>query len=63
MSGGSLVWVDRFYDAWLVVTSDREFGRWALEVWPAFSDDVLRALGPWVGAVLSPRRGPAGAAS
>ena len=31
-----------------VVLTDREFGPWALEAWPAFSDALLQAAGPGV---------------
>jgi hypothetical protein len=29
----------------LVVLTDRGFGAWALDAWPAFSDAVLSTLG------------------
>lgn len=39
---GTFVWVDPVADLALVVLTDREFGPWALESWPRFSDAVLR---------------------
>ena len=42
---GSFLWVDPAVDTALVVLTDREYGPWALDVWPALSDEVLRALG------------------
>ena len=38
---GTFLWVDPVADLALAVMTDREFGRWALEAWPAFSDAVL----------------------
>jgi CubicO group peptidase (beta-lactamase class C family) len=38
---GSFVWVDPEPELASVAITDREFGRWALEAWPAFSDAVL----------------------
>ncbi len=32
-------------DVGLVTLTDRDFGPWALEAWPAFSDSVLAAIG------------------
>jgi len=42
---GTFLWVDQAADAALVVLTDREFGPWALEAWPALSDAVLLAIG------------------
>lgn len=42
---GTFLWVDPAVDMALAVLTDQEFGPWAREVWPALSDDVLRALG------------------
>lgn len=42
---GTFLWVDPSADSALVVLTDREFGPWALDAWPALSDEVLRALG------------------
>lgn len=39
---GTFLWVDPVAGVAAVALSDREFGPWALEVWPAFSDAVLR---------------------
>jgi len=41
---GTFLWVDPVADAGLVVLTDRAYGPWALEVWPALSDEVLRVL-------------------
>ena len=38
---GTFLWIDPVADVGLVTLTDREFGPWALEAWPAFSDDVL----------------------
>jgi CubicO group peptidase (beta-lactamase class C family) len=39
---GTFIWVDPDADLALVVLTDRDFGEWALPLWPALSDDVLR---------------------
>ena len=38
---GTFAWIDPVVDLGLVVLTDREFGSWALDTWPAFSDSVL----------------------
>ena len=38
---GSFLWVDPEAGLSTVALTDREFGPWALEAWPAFSDTVL----------------------
>lgn len=38
---GTFIWVDAALDRALVCLTDREFGPWALEAWPAFSDLVI----------------------
>ena len=38
---GTFLWVDPVVDRALVCLTDREFGPWALEAWPRFSDRVL----------------------
>ena len=40
---GTFVWVDPDLDRALVCLTDREFGPWALEAWPALSDGVIAA--------------------
>ena len=40
---GTFLWVDPVADIALVCLTDREFGPWALESWPPFSDQVLAA--------------------
>jgi CubicO group peptidase (beta-lactamase class C family) len=42
---GTFVWVDPDAGLALAVLTDREFGPWALEGWPALSDAVLEAGG------------------
>ena len=42
---GRFLWVDPAVDLALVALTDREFGPWALEAWPPFSDSVLAAAG------------------
>jgi CubicO group peptidase (beta-lactamase class C family) len=39
---GSFLWVDPDAQIAAVVLTDRRFGPWALEAWPAFSDAVLQ---------------------
>lgn len=41
---GTFLWVDPVASAACVVLTDRDFGPWAAEVWPAFTDAVLAAL-------------------
>lgn len=43
---GSFLWVDPEARLGTVALTDREFGPWALEAWPAFSDAVLGRYGP-----------------
>lgn len=38
---GTFLWVDPVVEVALVGLTDREFGPWALEAWPALSDAVL----------------------
>jgi CubicO group peptidase (beta-lactamase class C family) len=38
---GTFLWVDPAIDRALVCLTDREYGPWALEAWPAFSDVVI----------------------
>jgi CubicO group peptidase (beta-lactamase class C family) len=40
---GTLIWADPRSKLALVVLTDRDFGDWALPVWPALSDSVLAA--------------------
>jgi CubicO group peptidase (beta-lactamase class C family) len=39
---GTLIWADPAAKLALVVLTDRDFGDWALPLWPALSDSVLR---------------------
>jgi CubicO group peptidase (beta-lactamase class C family) len=41
---GTFLWVDPGADVALAVLTDLDFGRWALEAWPALSDAVLTSL-------------------
>ena len=41
---GTFVWADPALDLALVCLTDREFGRWALDAWPSFSDAVVEAF-------------------
>jgi len=41
---GTFIWVDPERGAALACLTDREFGPWAAEAWPRFSDDVLGEL-------------------
>ena len=40
---GTFVWIDPDAGLALVALTDRTFGRWAIDAWPAFSDAVLGA--------------------
>ena len=40
---GTLIWADPHAELALVVLTDRDFGDWALSVWPALADAVLAA--------------------
>jgi CubicO group peptidase (beta-lactamase class C family) len=40
---GTFVWVDPAAELAVAVLTDRDFGPWALETWPAFSDGILAA--------------------
>ncbi|MBZ4322995.1 serine hydrolase domain-containing protein [Streptomyces huiliensis] len=42
---GTFLWVDPVAGAACVALTDRDFGAWAVEVWPALSDAVLAELG------------------
>jgi CubicO group peptidase (beta-lactamase class C family) len=41
-ASGTLFWVDPELDLALVLLTDLDFGDWAKEAWPAFSDAVVR---------------------
>jgi CubicO group peptidase (beta-lactamase class C family) len=41
---GTFLWVDPQAGAACVVLTDRDFGPWAIEAWPTFTDRVLAAL-------------------
>ncbi|MDT0377339.1 serine hydrolase domain-containing protein [Streptomyces sp. DSM 42041] len=41
---GTFLWVDPEAGAACVALTDRDFGPWAVEVWPVFTDAVLAAL-------------------
>lgn len=43
---GTFTWVDPAIGRALVVLSDREFDRWALDAWPPFSDAVIDSQHP-----------------
>lgn len=46
---GTMLWVDPVAGVALVCLTDRDFGRWAADAWPALSDAVLReAAGQFV---------------
>ena len=42
---GTFIWVDPAADLALVVLTDRDFGEWTHQLWPAVSDGVLREFG------------------
>ena len=39
---GTFVWIDPEWAVALVCLTDREFGPWALEAWPALSNEIIR---------------------
>lgn len=41
---GTFIWVDPALDRSLVCLTDREYGPWALDAWPRFSDGVIKVL-------------------
>jgi CubicO group peptidase (beta-lactamase class C family) len=41
---GTFLWVDPDAGAACVVLTDRDFGPWAIEAWPRFTDGILAAL-------------------
>ena len=41
---GTFLWMDPAIDHALVLLTDREFGTWAREAWPVFSDAVVEAI-------------------
>jgi CubicO group peptidase (beta-lactamase class C family) len=41
---GTCLWVDPVLDVALVCLTDREFGPWSLEAWPALSDALIERL-------------------
>ncbi len=41
---GTFLWMDPVLDRALVCLTDREYGPWALEAWPAFSDAIIAAI-------------------
>ncbi|MGV0835277.1 serine hydrolase domain-containing protein [Mycolicibacterium thermoresistibile] len=43
---GTFLWVDPMADLALVVLTDRNFGKWAYDLWPTLSDGVLREFAP-----------------
>jgi CubicO group peptidase (beta-lactamase class C family) len=43
---GTFLWADPAADLALVVLTDRDYGPWALEAWPAFSDAILAVAAP-----------------
>jgi CubicO group peptidase (beta-lactamase class C family) len=42
---GTFIWADPVPGIALVVLTDRDFGEWALPLWPQISDEVLREFG------------------
>ena len=42
-ASGTFLWVDPAIGRALVVLTDRDFGRWALDAWPVLSDAVIAA--------------------
>jgi CubicO group peptidase (beta-lactamase class C family) len=41
---GTFLWVDPAVDAACLALTDRNFGPWAVEAWPPYTDGVLAAL-------------------
>lgn len=44
-ASGTFLWVDPAAELGCAVLTDRAFGPWAVDAWPALSDDVLAAFG------------------
>jgi CubicO group peptidase (beta-lactamase class C family) len=42
---GTFLWVDPVADVACAMLAEREFDEWGLSLWPAFSDEVLSAVG------------------
>lgn len=42
---GTFLWVDPVAGLACACLTDREFGEWSIEAWPALSDDILREYG------------------
>jgi len=42
---GTFLWVDPEASLACACVTDRDFGPWAAEAWPALSDEILAALG------------------
>jgi CubicO group peptidase (beta-lactamase class C family) len=42
---GTFFWVDPVADVACAMLAEREFDEWGLSLWPAFSDEVLLAVG------------------
>ena len=42
---GAFLWVDPVARLACAALTDRQYGAWALEVWPPFSDEILRRFG------------------
>jgi CubicO group peptidase (beta-lactamase class C family) len=42
---GTFIWVDPVADLAVAVLTDRDFGGWALQAWPGFSDALVEAIG------------------
>jgi CubicO group peptidase (beta-lactamase class C family) len=51
---GTFLWVDPGVDVATVVLTDREYGPWALDAWPGFSDAVLAAVAADQSGLASP---------
>jgi len=39
---GTFLWLDPERDLAAIALTNHEFGRWALEAWPVFNDEVVR---------------------
>ena len=43
-AAGTFLWVDPELGVACAVLTDKEFGLWAVDAWPTFSDSVLHSL-------------------
>ncbi|HET9117498.1 MAG TPA: hypothetical protein VFN75_05390, partial [Pseudonocardiaceae bacterium] len=55
---GTFLWVDPVVGAACIALTDRDFGPWARDAWPRFSDAVLTDLAANIGPATQAVRNP-----